>query len=213
MKYKGIIFDLDGVITSTDDYHYKAWKALADSLGIYFDRKINNRLRGVSRMESLDIILENSDKDYSQAEKEEFAAKKNEQYRNYLLEMSPADLKDEVKQTLNKLRDLGLKLAVGSSSKNAPLILKQIGLGDFFDAVSDGNNIKHSKPNPEVFLKAAEMLDLEPEDCMVIEDAESGLEAANKGGFTAVGYGAAEQSSKADIHLENFADLVEIVQE
>lgn len=213
MKYKGIIFDLDGVITSTDDYHYKAWKALADSLGIYFDRKINNRLRGVSRMESLDIILENSDKDYSQAEKEEFAAKKNEQYRNYLLEMSPADLKDEVKETLNKLRDLGLKLAVGSSSKNAPLILKQIGLGDFFDAVSDGNNIKHSKPNPEVFLKAAEMLDLEPEDCMVIEDAESGLEAANKGGFTAVGYGAAEQSSKADIHLENFADLVEIVQE
>ena len=211
MKYKGIIFDLDGVITSTDDYHYKAWKALADSLGIYFDRKINNRLRGVSRMESLDIILENSDKDYSQAEKEEFAAKKNEQYRNYLLEMSPADLKDEVKQTLNKLRDLGLKLAVGSSSKNAPLILKQIGLGDFFDAVSDGNNIKHSKPNPEVFLKAAEMLDLEPKDCMVIEDAESGLEAANKGGFTAVGYGAAEQSSKADIHLENFADLVEIV--
>ena len=211
MKYKGIIFDLDGVITSTDDYHYKAWKALADSLGIYFDRKINNRLRGVSRMESLDIILENSDKDYSQAEKEEFAAKKNEQYRNYLLEMSPADLKDEVKETLNKLRDLGLKLAVGSSSKNAPLILKQIGLGDFFDAVSDGNNIKHSKPNPEVFLKAAKMLDLEPKDCMVIEDAESGLEAANRGGFTAVGYGAAEQSNKADIHLENFADLVEIV--
>ena len=135
MRYKGIIFDLDGVICFTDKYHYLAWKEMADSTGIYFDETINNRLRGVSRMESLDIILERSDKIYSQDDKEKLAEQKNELYKTFLLKMTPADLSDEVKNTLDELRKRGHKLAIGSSSKNAKTILKQIGVGDYFDEV------------------------------------------------------------------------------
>ena len=154
---KAVIFDLDGVICFTDKYHYIAWKKLADKEGIYFDETINNRLRGVSRMDSLDIILEKATKKYSQAEKEDMAAEKNATYVELLKEMSPSDLSDEVRGTLNELRNRGYKLAIGSSSKNTKMILGQLGLGDFFDAISDGTNITKSKPDPEVFLKAAEL--------------------------------------------------------
>lgn len=162
MEYKGIIFDLDGVICHTDKYHYQAWKKLADKLGIYFDEKINNRLRGVSRMESLEIILEKSDKTYDEQEKIRFAEEKNSLYKELLQKMTPEDLSQEVKTTLEQLKEKGFKLAIGSSSKNAKFILERIGLSEFFDAVSDGNNITQSKPSPEVFLKAAEYLGLEP---------------------------------------------------
>ena len=158
MKYKGIIFDLDGVICFTDKYHYQAWKAMADQIGVYFDEQINNRLRGVSRMESLDIILERCSRKYSMEEKEALAAEKNKRYRELLSGMTPDDLSDEVKETLDKLRANGAKLAIGSSSKNAKMILSRIGLEGYFDAVSDGTNISRSKPDPEVFLKAAEFL-------------------------------------------------------
>jgi len=134
MGFQGIIFDLDGVICSTDHYHYLAWKALSDRLGIPFDLERNNLLRGVSRMDSLEIILEKSSKQYSEQEKEIFAAEKNSLYRESLKEMTPDDLIEEVRQTLEKLRIMGLKLAIGSSSKNAPFILERIGLGTFFDA-------------------------------------------------------------------------------
>ena len=157
-EYEAVIFDLDGVIISTDEYHYQAWKALADELGVYFDRTINNRLRGVSRMESLDIVLERAKKEYTPAEKEAMAEKKNGIYKELLKNMSPKDLSDEVKDTLDTLRNRGYLLAIGSSSKNAPFILERIGLSGYFDAVSDGNNIQRSKPDPEVFVKAAEML-------------------------------------------------------
>lgn len=160
MQYQGIIFDLDGVLCSTDEYHYRAWKALADRLGIPFDRERNGLLRGVSRMDSLNIILEKSDKAYSQDEKNAMAEEKNTRYRQLLNQMSPADLSGDVKRTLDTLRARGLKLAIGSSSKNTPFILERMGLDGFFDAVADGNCITHSKPNPEVFLKAAEMLGL-----------------------------------------------------
>ena len=160
MNYKGIIFDLDGVICHTDKYHYQAWKKLADRLGIYFDETINNRLRGVSRMESLNIILERADKTYTEQEKEAFATEKNEVYKELLKQMTPEELSPEVKDTLEELRNRGILLSIGSSSKNAGFILNRLGLGDFFDAVSDGNNISHSKPDPEVFLKAAEFLKL-----------------------------------------------------
>ena len=162
-KYNAVIFDLDGVICHTDKYHYQAWKAVADELGIYFDEEINNRLRGVSRMESFEIILERYEGEMSEEEKECWTTKKNDIYKELLKNMSPADLSTEVKETLDDLRANGHKLANGSSSKNARFILGQLGLGEYFDAISDGNNISKSKPDPEVFLKAAEMLGVMPE--------------------------------------------------
>ena len=207
MGYQGIIFDLDGVICSTDEYHYQAWKSLADQLGIPFDRTINNRLRGVSRMASLEIVLEKSNKTYSDAEKAQFAETKNVLYRELLGQMSEKDLSGEMRDTLNALRAKGLKLAIGSSSKNTPYILERIGLGDFFDAVSDGNNITRSKPDPEVFTKAAQMLGLEPSACLVVEDAHAGVEAAVNGGFDAAAIGDASGDPMAQFSLKSFADL------
>jgi len=208
MKYKGIIFDLDGVICSTDKYHYLAWKQLADRLNIYFDEIINNRLRGVSRMESLEIVLERSEKAYSDEEKSAFASEKNDAYRHLLCQMSASDLSEEVRSTLDALRAAGLKLAIGSSSKNTPFILERIGLGNYFDAVSDGNNIARSKPDPEVFLKAAGMLGLSPADCLVVEDAHAGVEAAINGGFDCAAIGDARDDVRAAFHLNSFSDLL-----
>ncbi len=208
MKYKGIIFDLDGMICSTDEYHYLAWKALASRLGIPFDRTINNRLRGVSRMESLEIILEKAEATYTADEKAAFAQEKNTLYRQLLSSMSPADLTDEVRETLRTLRKAGLKLAIGSSSRNTPFILERIGLDGFFDAVADGNGITHSKPHPEVFLKAADMLGLEPAVCLVVEDAHAGVEAAVRGGFDCAAIGDAKEEPRAAYHLTGFAELL-----
>ena len=213
MKYQGVIFDLDGVICHTDEYHYQAWKVLADKLDTYFDREINNRLRGVSRMDSLEIVLERyTGEPLSQERKVELATEKNEIYRQLLAQMSPKDLSAEVADTLNKLREMGLKLAIGSSSKNAPFILERIGLGGFFDAISDGNNITKSKPDPEVFLKAAEFLGLTPETCLVVEDAEAGVDAAIAGGMDAAAIGDAVGCGKGTYNLATFSDLLEAVQ-
>lgn len=210
MAFKGVIFDLDGVICFTDEYHYLAWKAMADSIGVEFDRTINNRLRGVSRMASLEIILERSAIAYSAEEKLALATKKNDLYKEYLKQMSPSDLSTEVKATLDALRDAGLKLAIGSSSKNTPFILGQLGLEGFFDAVSDGNNITNSKPDPEVFLKAAQFLGLKPEDCLVVEDAVSGAEAGHRGGFRVACVGDASKAGVGDYNLRSIAQLAEI---
>lgn len=211
MNMKAVIFDLDGVICFTDEYHYLAWKAMADRIGVEFDRTINNRLRGVSRMASLEIILERYDGKLTQAEKEALAEEKNELYKKYLARMSPADLSSEVRETLEKLRGLGLKLAIGSSSKNTPFILQQIGLGGYFDAVSDGNNITRSKPDPEVFLKAAQMLCLPPADCLVVEDAVSGAEAGHAGGFRVACLGDASAAKAGDHNLDSFSQLLPVV--
>ena len=208
---KAVIFDLDGVICFTDKYHYQAWKALADRLGIYFDEIINNRLRGVSRMASLDIVLERAERAYSQEEKEAFAAEKNATYVELLQQMSPRDLSDEVRETLNALRAGGYKLAIGSSSKNTKLILSRIGLGDFFDAISDGTNITHSKPDPEVFLMAAEMLSLDPADCLVVEDAKAGIQAAHAGGFQSAGIGEAAEHPDCTYPITSFGELKKIL--
>lgn len=211
MKYEAIIFDLDGVICHTDQYHYQAWKQLADKLGIYFDEQINHRLRGVSRMESLNIILERySGKPLTREEKENLAEEKNTIYKKLLEQMTPQDLSKEVKDTLNDLRTLGLKLAIGSSSKNARLILKQIGLEDYFDAVSDGNNITQSKPHPEVFLKAAGFLKQEAGRCLVVEDAKAGIKAAHAGGMDSAGIGDAADDPLATYHLSTMRELVDI---
>lgn len=211
-KYEGVIFDLDGVICFTDHYHYLAWKALADSLGIDFDETKNDRLRGVSRMESLAIVLEGyHGPALSQEEKAALADKKNGLYRQSLQTMTPKDLSNEVRETLNALRARGLKLAIGSSSKNTPLILERIGLDGFFDAVSDGNNIQRSKPDPQVFTMAAEMLRLDPGKCLVVEGALAGLQAAAAGGFDSAGLGPAAESGKATYSLKSFRGLLEVV--
>lgn len=212
MNFKAVIFDLDGVICSTDEYHYQAWKRMADTMGIYFDRTINNRLRGVSRMESLEIILERYEGEpLSHARKLELATLKNDIYRESLKEMSTADLTGEVKSTLDELRARGLKLAIGSSSKNTPFILGQLGLGDYFDAISDGNNIINSKPDPEVFLKAAEFLGMTPGDCLVVEDAVSGAEAGHRGNFTVACVGDASAAGAGNINMDSFGDLLNAV--
>lgn len=211
MKYQAVIFDLDGVICFTDEYHYLAWKQMADSLGVYFDREINNRLRGVSRMESLEIVLERYEGPALSAErKAELAAMKNDIYRESLAQMSPADLSDEVRSTLDGLRGMGLKLAIGSSSKNTPFILGQLGLGGYFDAVSDGNNITRSKPDPEVFLKAAEMLGLEPSVCLVVEDAVSGAQAGHAGGFDVACVGDSAKARAGEYNMDSIKELLAI---
>ena len=212
VKIKGLIFDLDGVLVFTDKFHYQAWKTMAGGLGVYFDETINHRLRGVSRMDSLEIILERYEgPDLSLREKEKLAEKKNEIYRTLLESMTPDDVTKEVRDTLTKLREKGYKLAIGSSSKNAKFILEKVELKDAFDAISDGNNITKSKPDPEVFLKAAEYLGLPPKACMVVEDAEAGIEAAKKGGMYAAGIGEAAKSINADESLKTFSELVDIV--
>lgn len=208
---KAILFDLDGVICSTDEYHYQAWKDMASTLGIYFDRTINNRLRGVSRMSSLEIILERYEgPSLSEERKRELSERKNDTYRRLLANMSPSDLTEEVRTTLEALRSSGLKLGIGSSSKNAPFILDRLGLGTYFDAVSDGNNITHSKPDPEVFLKGAGFLGVLPRECLVVEDAVSGAEAGRCGGFPVACVGDASAAGAGDFNLTAFGQLIEV---
>ena len=192
MKFEAIIFDLDGVIVTTDDCHYLAWKQMADEEGIYFDREINHRLRGVSRMESLAIILERANKEYTQAEKDEMATRKNGYYVDFITKLTPDAILDGVMDNLDRLKENGVKIAIGSSSKNAPIILRQIGLDGYFDAVSDGNNITNSKPDPEVFVKAAQMLGMDYADCLVVEDADAGIEAGKRAGMKTLAVGQAQ---------------------
>ena len=208
---KGIIFDLDGVILSTDEYHYLAWKVIADKENIYFDRTINNRLRGVSRMASLDIILERATKQYLNEEKQKLAEEKNNIYRSYLEKLTKKEVTNEIRKTLVLLKEKGYKIAIGSSSKNTRLILSKVELLDIFDAISDGNNIKNSKPDPEVFIKASEMLNLLPSECYVVEDAYSGIDAANKGGFTSIAISDAYNYEKANIKINSLSELLNLL--
>ena len=207
---KGIIFDLDGVIVSTDEQHYLGWQALADKLGIPFSREVNNRFRGVSRMACMDILEEIGGKCYTDQEKLVYATWKNDYYRNLLAELTPADLSTEVKSTLDALRAKGVKLAIGSSSKNAKFILERIGLADYFDAISDGTNISRSKPDPEVFLNAAEFLGLKPAECLVVEDATAGVDAAHAGDMKAAVVGDAAAKAYGDYILGSFSELLNL---
>lgn len=207
---KAFIFDLDGVIVSTDKLHYLAWKAMADREEIYFDEKINGRLRGVSRMESLESILERAEKAYDEKEKQALAEYKNEIYKKSLTTLTQADRLPQVTETLAALREMGYKLAIGSSSKNAKPILERIGFTGYFDAISDGTNITRSKPDPEVFVKAAEALGLSPSECYIVEDAKAGVKAGRDGGFKTIGIGDAALSSDTDHPIAEFAELLTI---
>lgn len=209
---KAVIFDLDGVLVHTDSLHFAAWKSLCDQLSISFDEGLNNRLRGISRMDSLEIILQSAGQDYSAKEKERLAGQKNASYRELIAEMSEADVSEDVKKALRQLKERGMRLAVGSSSKNTAEILKRTGLRGFFAAVADGNMIARAKPDPQVFLLAAELLGVSPGEAVVVEDAVSGLQAAKAGGFWAAAFGSqACQSPLADFKLDSLCDLLNII--
>ncbi len=207
MATKAVIFDLDGVIVSTDEYHYQAWKQLADEEGIVFDRTINERLRGVSRMVSLDILLENSPRPYTPAQENALAERKNRYYRRMLDQLSPADVLPGVLGLFQRLKHRGVKIAVASSSKNSPTILERIGLADAFDAAVDGNDIRKSKPDPEVFLLAAKRLGLKANECVVVEDAAAGVEAALAGGMKVLAVGSASSDPRATFRAKTLADM------
>lgn len=211
MRYQAVIFDLDGVICHTDEYHYLAWKEIAEELNIPYSRAINDRMRGIDRMASLEILLEGSDVTFSAEKKEHFADKKNSIYRNLLNNLSPKDVASDVTKTLTMLRNACIKLAIGSSSKNAKFILDRLGLDAFFDTVVGGMDITHSKPDPEVFLIAAANMAVDPKVCLVVEDAISGIIAAKAAGMDAASIGDAGESGLGTYKLNCLSDLLEIV--
>ncbi|WP_310604932.1 beta-phosphoglucomutase [Anaerosporobacter sp.] len=187
---KGIIFDLDGVLVSTDELHYEAWKQLAEELGITsFTKEDNEKQRGVSRMESLEIVLNKGDKVYSEEEKEALAERKNDCYKELLETLDDSAVLSGVKEAISYLKEKGLLIGVGSVSKNTPVILQKTGLESYIDKVSCGLDITNSKPDPEVFLVAAKKLELEPEECLVVEDSEAGIVAAKAAGMKSLGVG------------------------
>ena len=211
MEIKAVIFDLDGVIVSTDEYHYEAWKNISSKENIPFDRSINNRLRGVSRAESLEIILENSSKKYTQYEKEVLLEQKNNVYKDLLKNISSSCILPGVNEVIEYLKSNNIKIAIGSSSKNTSLILEKIGLINSFDAIADGTMVKKSKPDPEVFILASDKLAVLPENCIVVEDAKAGVEAAIAGDMKVAAVGDAIKCNKATYNLDNLVNLITII--
>jgi beta-phosphoglucomutase len=198
------LFDLDGVVVDTAKYHFIAWKALAEELGFEFSLEDNERLKGVSRMQSLEILLEIGNLLVSENEKLAMAEKKNALYVSYIEKMTPDETLPGVEKFLQELREAGIKIALGSASKNAPMILERIQLTGMFDAIVDGNSITEAKPNPEVFLKGAEKLGVLPENCVVFEDAIAGIEAAQHANMYSVGIGDPETLGFADLVIPGF---------
>ncbi len=204
---KACIFDLDGVIVDTAKYHYQAWSRLANELGYNLTEEENEHLKGVSRMKSLDIILDLAGVTMDEKTKQELATKKNNWYVELISEMTPDEILPGAKEFLEKIKAMGIKTAIGSASKNTPAILKYIGLEDFFDAVIDGNKVSAPKPDPEVFLKGAEELNLNPADCVVFEDAKAGIEAALNGKMHVIGIGSPDVLGAADHVVSGLADM------
>jgi len=211
---KGVIFDLDGVITDTAEYHYLAWKNLADSQGWKFDREANEELRGVSRMDSIRLIARNNSIDLSEDEMVQFATAKNEIYVKSLENISPDDYLPGAEELLKRIKDAGLKIGLGSSSKNARPVLKKLQAEQYFDMIGDGNSVNVSKPDPGIFLFGASELGLDPSECIVFEDAESGIDAALAGGFPCVGIGPEERVGHATVRFDdmNSASFDEIAE-
>jgi len=204
---KACIFDLDGVIVDTAVYHYKAWKKLANQLGFDITEHQNEQLKGVSRVRSLELILQWGGVAKTAAEQEELAALKNSWYVDMISKMTPAEILPGAKEFLEACRAAGLKTALGSASKNSMMILEKINLVDLFDAVIDGNKVSNAKPDPEVFLKGAEAVNVAPANCVVFEDAIAGIEAAKNGGMKAVGVGSPDVLTEADMVISGLDEM------
>lgn len=207
MPVRGVIFDLDGVLVSTDEFHYQAWAEMAGREGIPFTREDNHRLRGVARMASLEIILERATRPYTMGEKSMLAETKNARYRELLATLTPNDILPGARELLIQLRSRGVKTAVGSSSRNAREIISRLKLGPLLDEVVDGTDISRSKPDPEVFVLAAKRLGLSPAECVVVEDAESGVEAGIRGGFRVLAVGVAAELGTAHASRPSLASV------
>jgi beta-phosphoglucomutase len=206
-QLKACLFDLDGVIVDTAKYHYLAWKRLADELGFVFTEHDNERLKGVSRVRSLEILLEIGGISRSEEEKAMMATRKNEWYVDYIKSMDESEILPGVTEFLASLKANGIKIALGSASKNAGMILTNIGMMDTFDAIIDGNKTSEAKPDPEVFLLGAEALGVAAEECVVFEDAEAGVEAAIRAHMHVIGIGSPEQLAAADFTIKQFTEL------
>lgn len=205
MAIRGFIFDLDGVLTDTAEYHYRGWKRLADEEGIPFTRDDNEHLRGIPRRESLMLILK--ERTYPEEKILEMMERKNNYYLEFIREVGPKDLLPGASELLEEIRAAGLKSALGSASKNAPDVIRRLGIADLLDAISDGNSVERQKPAPDLFLHAARQLQLNPEDCVVVEDAAAGIEAARAGGFHTVGLGPHERVRDAELLLDSLAGV------
>lgn len=204
---KAAIFDLDGVIIDTAHYHYIAWKRLASEFNINLTIEQNERLKGVSRMRSLEIILELGNIQLSEEEKEKLAARKNAWFIEYIESIRPEEIFPGVKDLIQAMREKGLKIALASSSKNAPRVIELLKIAHMFDTMVDGTMISHTKPHPEIFLLAAARMGVSPVDCVVFEDAEAGVAAALAGGMKCVGVGSTEQLAKADLVIAKTGDF------
>ena len=209
---KGVIFDLDGVLVLTEKYHYSAWKQVLDAENIYIDEVMYDKLRGLSRIDTLNQILKIANKEYSEKQKEILANKKNEIYKEYLKELGPGDISCDLIKTLLILKEKNVKLAIASSSKNATNIAKQTDLLKYFDVIVDGNQINKAKPDPEVFLKAANKLNLLVNECLVVEDAISGIDAGIAGGFKTIGISIAKSYDKTTYKIDNINEVLKYIQ-
>jgi beta-phosphoglucomutase len=194
---KGFIFDLDGVLTDTAEYHYRGWKRLADEEGIPFTREDNETLRGIPRRESLMLILK--ERSYPEDRILQMMERKNNYYLDFIKEISPKDLLPGARELLEEIHAAGLKSALGSASKNAPDVVRRLGIADLLDAISDGNSVERQKPAPDLFLHAARQLNLTPAESAVVEDAAAGIQAARAGGFHTVGLGPRQRVGEADV--------------
>jgi len=211
MSYEAVIFDLDGVVTDTARYHYLAWKRLADELGIYFDELINERLRGVSRMASFEIILERTTRPYSPQEKDRHVATKNGYYQALLADLTPGNILPGTMDLLAALKARRVRTALASASRNAPFVLERLGLERAFQAVVDAASIRNPKPHPEMFLRAAEGLGVPPPRCIGVEDAAAGITAIHRAGMYAVGVGREETVAEADLLLKDLTEYPRIL--
>jgi beta-phosphoglucomutase len=210
---KGCLFDLDGVIVDTAKYHYLAWKRLAEELGFEFSKENNEKLKGVSRITSLNILLEVGGLEFDNDTKLKMAEKKNNWYVEYIKEIDKTEILPGVEDFIKGLKKKGIKLGIGSASKNTMTILENIGMIEYFDVIVDGTKVSNAKPDPEVFLLGARELNLKPNECVVFEDAEAGIEAAKNAGMYSIGIGKPEILKQADKVIPGFENLTENILE
>lgn len=214
-ELKAVIFDLDGVITDSARYHYLAWKELADKLDIPFDEAYNEKLKGVSRMASLELVLANGNMNdyFTEKGKLAFAERKNEYYKGLITRITPKDILPGIHSLLKQLREAGILIILASASKNAPVILERLGLEEYFDHVVDPASVEHPKPAPDIFLAGRDQFGLSSEECIGVEDAKAGIEAIHRAGMKAIGVGTPDQMEEADFVTTTEKLTLEVIRE